>query len=139
MAQSYLKSTYELLDSGKTVEQLESDPFFNSGEMATVDTGQIFNDWIVRRQNWERWHLVQGLNLFFLTTQKKHGWISALETLFDPIRWEEIEHILDENNIFVLINQWDIPRLKKKFIRAKDRGIITVSELSTINQVFNGS
>lgn len=137
--ESYLKKNGRLMDSGLTKAEIESRPWFTSGEFGISDTGQTLDPLDTRRHNFEIWHYAKGFNLYFKSDRDSHGLMKAFEALFTPERWNEIEHLLDEMDVHRLLERGNLGRLKKKVLRARENNLLTASEVQDMAQVVNGA
>jgi len=136
--ESFYKQNRRLIESGKTQQEIESSLIWNPATMELTDTGQSFDDIETRRQNFETWHYAAGLDQYFKTVRGYHGFMTAFSTLFDPTRWEEIEHLLDEMDVHRLLSLGNLARLRKKVLRARDNGLLTAGEIQLMSNVVNG-
>lgn len=136
--EAYHIPTGRLLASGWTQGQIEGAPWFDPAEFAISDTGQILEDWLVRQAKNERWVYLPGLNAYYQSIGWKHAFFAAAETLFTPERWAELEAAMEEHQIPQLLMRGERQKIKKKILRARDKGLITTAEVQTLNQIFNG-
>ena len=138
MPEIYHKKSGKLCDSGKTQIQLENLIWYqrNPEDFAISNTGQIFDVWQTRISNNENWHIVENLNLYFRSTKGSHGWISACKSVFTAERWDEIDHVLEDDLIVKLLWQGDLDRLKRKIERAKIAGRLTTADVQTLVTIF---
>lgn len=137
--ESYISKNKLLIDSGKTQQEIETSYNWSPLIMSISDTGQTFDDIEIRRTNRQKWHYAQGLNEYFLTTRSNHGLMTAFSGLFTTLRWEEIEHLLDEMDVHRLLLMGNLARLRKKVLRAQAKGLIDSAEVQAMAQVVNGS
>lgn len=138
MAEIYHKKSGKLCDTGKTQIELLNLVWYKRkpDDFAISDTGQLFDAWQTRISNNENWHFVENLNLYFISKRDSHGWISACKTIFTTERWEEIDHILEDDLIVKLLWKGDLARLKKKIQRARSAGRLTTADVQTLVTIF---
>lgn len=140
MAEAYHKESFKLCDSGKSQSALENAEWFDPDRFAVSHSGQVFDDWQTRVSNLEAWHFVPGMNTYFRSERDSHGIIKALETLFTPERWAEIDHVIEDERVVELLWRCKYQRLKKKIVRAKNKGLLTQDDTQLMAQIFgNGS
>lgn len=125
MAQKIFLDTSLLIEDGRTQAEYEADPDWDPAIFGIVDTFQVFDLDTV-------YFYFPTLNLFYKSTETIHAVYRAAETLFTQSRWEEISDLLDEFDIWRMLNTFDLAVAKRKIIRARDRGFITVAEVQSL-------
>lgn len=133
MAQVHYTDSGLMVDQGETLAEYEalydSDPAF-----AITESLQAFPD------DWKDhvWFWVPTLSEYFTREGNLHPLLCAAKTLFTAERWEEISDALDEfGPIARYLDQMDIQKVKRKALRAKDIGLITQAELTTLSGLLN--
>lgn len=125
MAQKIITETGLLVEDGRTQTEYESDPDWDPSNFSVVDTGQILESNTI-------FFYFPTLNLFFKSTPQIHAVYRAAKTLFTTTRWDEISDLLDEHDVWRMLNTFDLAIAKRKIIRARDKGLITVAEVQSL-------
>lgn len=152
MAQLIFKDSGLLLDEGDTAENYadtdkhpEYDPNFHD----IVDTGQTFQTFVMtpgqpttgRVPDRETWFYVNGVGKFYLNQRRRHAILSAAAELIGEARWEEIQDALEEQGpIHEYFADLDLQTVKRKVIRAREKGLITQAEILQLRSLLpNGA
>lgn len=135
MAQIYLNDSKVMQHQGETQATYEAWPDYSVGTHTIVDIPQTFPaDWFEYA-----WFWIPGLSQFVKRDNGQHPYLVALQSLFTAQRWEEILDALDEQgNISRYFDNLNLPKAKRKAIRARDKGLITTAELQALSQLING-
>lgn len=129
MAQKIFLETALLVEDGRTAAEYQSDPDWDPLVFDIVDVVQTFNDFTP-------YFWFPTLNQFFASTPKFHAIFRAAKTLFTPSRWDEIRDALESRGgVLEHLNQFDLPTVRAKVIKARDAGLITVAEAQDLAQL----
>lgn len=140
MAQKIFVDSGLMLEEGRTPAQFMAEPDWDPAIMQIVDTGQEFDQldmgdgastgWVPEIQ---KWFFFPALDMFFISTNKKHAIIAAAETLFTAERWEQILDYIEEQGGFqTLLHRLDLNTARRKFQRARTKGLITNAEMQSL-------
>jgi hypothetical protein len=131
MAQLYNNDTGLMVDQGKTAAEYGDWP--DIAEQTIVDVVQTFPaDWKAYA-----WFFVPTANKFYHTTIDRHALWRAAKEIIGPTRWEEIEDALDEQGpINEYFKTLDFPKIKRKVLRAQEKGLITAGEVSQLQSLL---
>lgn len=85
------------------------------------------------------WFYIPGLNAYFRNKDGIHAYLWGAKSVFDaidPNRWEEIEDILDEHgDVNDMLDKFQISRVRRKFVRARNKDLITTAELQALRAI----
>jgi len=123
MAEKIFKDTGLLLEFGKTQSEFEEGIDWNPDFHYVVNTSQTFDFNKI-------YFYFPTLNLFFESTRNIHAVYRAAKTLFDDERWEEIQDVLDEYDVWRQLHSFNFALARRKILRARDIGLITSQEVS---------
>lgn len=126
MAQKMLLETGLLVEDGRSVAEYMADPNWDPLIYQTADVVQAFDS-----EN--PWFYFPTLNQFFRSTPRIHAILRAARTLFTATRWDEIiEHLEEQGAIPQYLGQLNLPVVRRKILKARDKGLITASEVSDL-------
>lgn len=136
MPQLYNIDSGLMIDAGHTFEEYQSRPEWDALIMAVVESGQEFEEARVPKR--QIWFYFPNLNLFFLNERTEHSIMKAAKYYLGESRWEEIEETLESLGSFHDdLDRLDIKKVRRKLKKAREQGLITVTELKNIKDIVS--
>lgn len=131
MAEMYHLDSGLVALAGMTIQELTVYPGYENEIYGLIDTG--VPELASGVPLGETWFYISGANTCYKSTNKKHAYWRAMRDILGESRWEEVCDALEEQGpLKEYLAALDFPTLKRKAQRAKDKGLITQTELTNL-------